>query len=62
MKLKVQNQREMQLFKQLIIYSTMINFMEQKQQNTNFKELKAKIDDGIKRFHGWYPWEEAILQ
>ena len=31
-------------------------------ENTNFEELEAEIDDGIKKFHGWYPWEEAIIK
>lgn len=25
------------------------------------KEIIADIDDAIKRVHGWYPWEDAII-
>ena len=30
--------------------------------NVDFEELEQKIDDSIKRFHGWFPWEEAIIE
>ena len=31
-------------------------------ESTNFEELESKIDDSIKRFHGWFSWEEAIIE
>lgn len=31
-------------------------------ENTNFEELEKAIDDSIRSYHGWYPWEEAIIQ
>lgn len=30
-------------------------------ENINFEEVEKAIDDSIKSFHGWYPWEEAII-
>ena len=30
-------------------------------ESINFNELEKVIDDSIKCFHGWYPWEEAII-
>ena len=29
--------------------------------NVNYNKLEEEIDDSIKRFHGWYKWEEAII-
>lgn len=31
-------------------------------ENTDFKKLEKLIDDSIKRHHGCYPWEKAILE
>lgn len=31
-------------------------------ENTNFEELEEKIDNSIKNFHCWFPWEEAIIE
>lgn len=31
-------------------------------KKTDFEKLEAEIDESIKSFHGWYPWEEAIIQ
>lgn len=28
----------------------------------NLDELEQKIDSKIISFHGWYPWEEAIIE
>lgn len=30
-------------------------------KNKLFEELETKIDEGIKNFHGWHPWEKAII-
>jgi hypothetical protein len=30
-------------------------------ENVNLDELEKKIDESIHRFHGWYPWEQAII-
>ena len=30
--------------------------------NYNLDDLEKKIDNSIIRFHGWYPWEEAIIE
>lgn len=30
--------------------------------NTDFEKLEEDIDNSIKSFHGWYPWEEAIIR
>lgn len=24
--------------------------------------IEAKVDEGILKFHGWFPWEEAIIE
>ena len=29
---------------------------------TNIDEIIVKIDESIKRYHGWYPWESAIIE
>lgn len=29
--------------------------------NVNYNKLEEEIDDSIKSFHGWYKWEEAII-
>ena len=31
-------------------------------EKIDFEKLEAEIDESIKNFHGWYPWEEAIIQ
>lgn len=30
--------------------------------NTDFEKLEEDIDNSIKSFHGWSPWEEAIIR
>lgn len=30
-------------------------------KNINFEELELKIDEQIKKFHGLYRWDEAII-
>lgn len=30
-------------------------------EDTDFEKLEEDIDNSIKSFHGWYPWEEAII-
>jgi hypothetical protein len=31
-------------------------------ENANIDLLIEKIDESIKRFHGWYPWESALIE
>lgn len=38
------------------------DLMNMEIENTNFEELEKAIDDSIRSYHGWYPWEEAIIQ
>lgn len=35
------------------------NLSDSKQRSVT--EIISDIDDGMKRVHGWYPWEEAII-
>lgn len=39
----------------------MITPNELNDYNVNYNKLEEEIDDSIKRFHGWYKWEEAII-
>lgn len=29
--------------------------------NVNYNKLEKEIDNSIKNYHGWYKWEEAII-
>lgn len=31
-------------------------------EDADFEKLEEDIDNSIKSFHGWYPWEEAIIR
>ena len=31
-------------------------------ENTDFNKIEAEIDEYIKKTHGSYPWEEAIIK
>ena len=39
----------------------MINPNELNDYKVNYNKLEEETDDSIKRFHGWYKWEEAII-
>ena len=39
----------------------MITPNELNDYNVNYNKFEEEIDDSIKRFHGWYKWEEAII-
>lgn len=38
-----------------------IDLTLQEVENADYEKLESLIDTSIKRFHGWYPWEEAII-
>lgn len=27
----------------------------------NIDDIEAEVDESIKNYHGWYPWEEALV-
>lgn len=31
-------------------------------EDADFEKLEEDIDNSIKSFHGWYPWEEEIIR
>lgn len=33
----------------------------EKLKEYDLDKIEEKIDESIKSYHGWYPWEEAIL-
>ena len=39
----------------------MITPKELEERDMKLDELEKKIDRSIKNYHGWYKWEEAII-
>lgn len=31
-------------------------------EKLDYQKLENQIDESIKKFHGWYPWEEAVIE